>query len=142
MSREIKFRAWFIADAEWVDFTLERIAKLGNIFINYENWRRFTGLKDKNGVEIYEGDVVEFSDKWEWYRAKYGPTLWFADGERREKILKEYEAEPMERRCIEIPKDYEWLMTSELQSYWEVIGNIYENSELLEKPIDTTNKPE
>jgi len=81
---------------------------------------QFTGLLDKNGKEIYESDILRFSDKWEWYRAS-GATA------------KEIEKLPFEERVITIPENYEWLLSSEIQTYWEVIGNIYENEDLLEE---------
>jgi len=93
--------------------------------------RRFIGLKDRNGKDIYEGDILEFSDKWEWYRSSYGIKMHFAQGEELKKLKEAYDKEPMERRTVEIPSDYEWLLSSEIQSYWQVIGNIYENPELL-----------
>ena len=84
--REIKFRAWdkilnqflpnvqnHINDKDWA---------FGNMLRNPERFvvEQFTGLKDKNGKEIYEGDEVEFSvfyieddyhdgtGYWEWRR--------------------------------------------------------------------------
>jgi hypothetical protein len=56
--------------------------------------------------------------------------MYFADKEERAKLQAEYEAEPMERRVMEIPGCYEESI-DDLKSYWEVIGNIYENPELL-----------
>jgi len=88
-------------------------------------------VKDRLGNEIFEGDVLRFSDKWEWYRCQYGPKFMFSDDERREELKKQFEAEPYEERVIKGIEDFEWLLSSEIQSYWEIIGNIHEAPELL-----------
>jgi uncharacterized phage protein (TIGR01671 family) len=71
---------------------------------------QYTGLKDKNGVEIYEGDVVEAKG---YYQDKY-IIEWVYDGweifDGKDGVVADFD---------------EW-------EKLEVIGNIYENPELLE----------
>ena len=76
MSREIKFRAKRLDNNQWVIgyylptqygekhfiyFALEFLNEHTRIEIDPKTLGQFTGLKDENGKEIYEGDVVHIS---------------------------------------------------------------------------------
>ena len=68
--REIKFRAWFNQKPQWANqmfYSDEEAPGLGNWFCEVETQfdkhgggtiMQYTDLKDKNGKEIYEGDIV------------------------------------------------------------------------------------
>jgi uncharacterized phage protein (TIGR01671 family) len=124
--REIKFRAWHPLNKEMVypikgqNFGYGGYTR-SDILRDFEdeNIMQFTGLKDNNGKEIYEGDIVHYDTEDGVVRAK----VVFALSEEENMNISGFVFEFI---CHE---DY----TNEDESVdLEVIGNIYENPELLQ----------
>lgn len=107
--RDIRFRAW--NGAEMIDVKLSSFT-LGWALENDLELMQYTGLKDKNGTEIYEGDIVQIKgDKPRVVIFKNGQFVLHA-----------------EKAAIEYLSVYGGLNPDRER---EVIGNIYENKDLL-----------
>lgn len=125
--REIKFRAWdtegklmrtiFLINSKGVPLDVgfgKPEPKLKNEFVLMQ----YTGLKDKNGNEIYEGDILSYCNK--------EAILLMKWGENDAGFVYEILAEKNENV---IAYDIR-LYRSEVE--FEVIGNVFETPELLE----------
>ena len=127
--REIKFRVWdkkhkkmSLVDA--IDFEHDEIyGKNGCERYTPKPFKdielmQYTGLKDKNGKEIYERDIVKGN-----YHFK--GEGWFDTGEGDYKIFSAVEFKNGKFAC-------QSFNVGEMTDFVEVIGNIFENPELME----------
>lgn len=119
--REIKFRAW---DKEKKIMLYPKFGDISNLSwhghdgkseTNRYIFQQYTGLKDRNGEEIYEGDIltpggsIKLAVKWLTNDAMFG----------------------FQKSAF---------LLGRMSELYEVIGNIYENPELLEEETNGGDK--
>jgi len=130
--REIKFRAWderrnemeyegFSITAEGIAYYTGNYREEMGGFKESDILMQYTGLKDKNGREIYEGDIFRFEDG-----SGLG-VIFYSE------LLAAY---------MWHPTDHDETMSTLLpeSEIMEVVGNIYENGDLLNDKDNADSK--
>lgn len=125
--REIKFRAWSKVAQQMVSW--DEIKDKGNLLELINNPQyvllQFTNLKDRNGAEIYEGDVLEYG------RNKRRLIVeWDLDGGHWSE-LSQGDTCGCCYTGIDMLKDASFNCTNGRDCM--IIGNVYQNPELLDK---------
>lgn len=151
----LKFRAWMKSlkwmcdvtnisfDSKFVDICqqgdIERYTEMSVEFDEIELMQS-TGLKDKNGKEIFEGDVLKFNDEWaeychEGYVDGSVEGINYAEVERGEACFEFGKTKYSDSSLFILMEDEhlnfkDFIKNEDFE--FEIIGNIYENPELLE----------
>ena len=124
--REIKFRVWDTHKRMWTEYRIHDgvvyfLDKSTGVWVGKYDKRykefdlmQYTGLKDKNNKEIYEGDI-----------------LFESFGERYYKVI--FENGSFKAEVEWYFEEYYFDLIDVVAQNCEVVGNIYENPELIEE---------
>ncbi len=133
MNKELNFRFWDNSEKRFVQHYAHQSIPINDTLSLLQNGSRiqiqqYTGLKDVDGIEIYEGDILEFTPSvvnnknciW-----KNLGHVWIPDLYKGVLVSYNHPYSEISNSWQEI----EYKFTRELQ--YKVVGNIFENKELM-----------
>ncbi|MBN6014129.1 YopX family protein [Streptococcus oralis] len=124
---EEEWKYGYLIEDEGYSFIINQVIEANEQYITIGSWcpvnpdtlGQSTGLFDKEGTEVFEGDILHHQIQTEYtFIVKYNKDKgrWYGDG---------------------LSRIYRIEITKEFLPYYKVIGNIYENPELLEDANET-----
>lgn len=146
--REIKFRGKTVNGNEWIygmtisKGTIKRKANKFFMEVEENRWKglqdgslgQYTGLRDQNGKEIYEGDIVE----WVFFYERLGANMGVIEDDTIVKGIIRWRQGGFVLEVIE--NDFEnagyysiSALYTDTESDVEIIGNIYDTPELIKE---------
>ncbi len=118
MNDRFRYRVWDKTQNRWLHFDFSTYPtyqdRIWQALTDGETFYQCTGVKDKNGKLIYEGDIVKDISLNMTFKVGYKKCAFYLENEEHIRYFHELAAAYSEKRL-------------------EVVGNIYENKELLDE---------